>query len=97
MTVKSASLKGESETKPFGSGGGHGPWMLMSYKNKKVPVSNAPNNKAPVQSGSRFALLQTFSEGDDGALREEAPTAVEELSNKSTPVEPPIVKLWKKV
>ncbi|KAK9944324.1 hypothetical protein M0R45_009897 [Rubus argutus] len=97
LKVKFVSLKGESETKFVGSGGGHGPWMLMSYKNKKVLVSNAPNNKAPAQTGSRFALLQTFSEGEDGALREEAPTNVEELFNKSTPVEPPIVKLWKKV
>ncbi|KAK9939900.1 hypothetical protein M0R45_016580 [Rubus argutus] len=75
---------------------GHGPWMLMSYKNKKPSSSKSPNNAAPSTSGSRFALLQTFSEGDD-ALHEEAPTAIESLSLKPASSEPKIVTMWKKV
>ncbi|KAK9928787.1 hypothetical protein M0R45_025907 [Rubus argutus] len=85
------------ESNSSGNGGGHGPWMLMSYKNKKAYASSTPSNKAHSHSGSRFALLQTFTEETDGALRELEPTAVEDLSKNDTPAKDQIVKIWKKV
>lgn len=74
----------------------HGPWMLMSYKNRKANPTKIPANSAPAQSGSRFALLETFVESEDGALTEVQPTVVESLTNKKIQ-EPPIVSIWKKV
>ncbi|KAK9911969.1 hypothetical protein M0R45_035846 [Rubus argutus] len=74
----------------------HGPWMLMSYKNRKANPTKIPANCAPAQSGSRFALLETFVESKDGALTEVQPTAVESLTSKKIH-EPPIVSIWKKV
>ncbi|KAK9944852.1 hypothetical protein M0R45_010398 [Rubus argutus] len=78
-------------------GRGHGPWMLMSYKNKKMNAAKLPANMTPVKLGSRFALLQTFSEGFDDAMREEPPTPIEELGKKYFTAEPKIATQWKKV
>ncbi|KAK9950387.1 hypothetical protein M0R45_005880 [Rubus argutus] len=60
-------------------------------------TAKLPANMTPVKSGSRFALLQTFSEGFDDALREEPPTPIEELGKKYYTAEPKIATLWKKV
>ncbi|XP_040368818.1 uncharacterized protein LOC121051046 [Rosa chinensis] len=76
---------------------GHGPWMLMSYKNKKVNSNKVPPNRMPTQSGSRYALLETYTEGDNGALREEQPTAVETLVADDRTPEPVVVSKWKQV
>ena len=78
--------------------GGRGPWMLMSYKNKnKINLKNAPANMKPVQSGSRYALLETFTEGEENALKEADPIAVEDLCNSTNHSEPPIISIWKEV
>ncbi|KAK9922736.1 hypothetical protein M0R45_031184 [Rubus argutus] len=75
---------------------GHGPWMLMSYKNRKVNPNKVPANSAPTQSGSRYALLETFVETENGALTEIQPTTVESLTSKKIQ-EPGVVSTWKKV
>ncbi|KAK9938790.1 hypothetical protein M0R45_015510 [Rubus argutus] len=77
--------------------GGHSPWMLMSYKNKKFSSNNAPENMKPAQFGSRYALLETFVEGGENALRDAKPTAVEELTKPTTLSEPSIINVWKAV
>ncbi|KAK9904392.1 hypothetical protein M0R45_000758 [Rubus argutus] len=77
--------------------GGHRPWMLMSYKNKKMNSTKLPGNAVPVKSGSRFTLLQNFFEGFDDALREEPPTPIQELGKNQYASEPKIVTQWKKV
>lgn len=69
----------------------------MSYKNKKISSNNAPANMKPAQYGSRYALLETFMEGGENALREVEPTAVEELTKPTTLSESPIVSVWKEV
>ncbi|XP_024177648.1 uncharacterized protein LOC112183494 [Rosa chinensis] len=75
---------------------GHGPWMLMSYKNKKANSSKIPANSASVQSGSRFALLETFVEGEDNALKEVQSTTIDSLNAKDNS-EPAVVHMWKQV
>lgn len=37
--------------------GGHGPWLLMSYKNKKRVNSASDNVKGQTSFGSRFSVL----------------------------------------
>ncbi|PRQ53919.1 putative transcription factor interactor and regulator CCHC(Zn) family [Rosa chinensis] len=75
---------------------GHGPWMLMSYKNKKANPNKIPANSAQVQSGSRFTLLETFVEGEENALNEVQPTPIVSLDAKDNP-EPAVVRVWKQV
>ena len=79
------------------SSGGPGPWMLMLYKNKKTSPNKMPHNAAPSKSGSRFALLQTFTEDGDNAMNEQPPTPIEELTKSTSPSEPKIVTMWKRV
>jgi hypothetical protein len=74
----------------------NGPWMLMSYKNKRRNSTGPSNNKPKHDSGSRFELLQSFSEGPDGALHEDPPTSVAEINRQPPPEEPKIVKIWRK-
>lgn len=74
---------------------GHGPWMLMSYKNKKRDTGVNGSNKGQNSSGSRFSVL----DNDDSAM------AVPEADIVKTPTtpkipppndnEPRIVSLWK--
>jgi hypothetical protein len=92
------SPKDKNETtEATSSSGGPGPWMLMSYKNKKTSPDKTPHNAAPSKSGSRFALLQTFTEDGDNAMNEQSPTPIEELTKSTPPSEPKIVTMWKRV
>ncbi|KAK9904544.1 hypothetical protein M0R45_000626 [Rubus argutus] len=75
----------------------NGPWMLMSYKNKRRNSTGLSNNKPKHDSGSRFELLQSFSEGPDGALHEDPPTSMTEINRQPPIEEPKIVKIWRKV
>lgn len=75
----------------------NGPWMLMSYKNKRRNSTGPSNNKPKQDSGSRFELLQSFSEGPDGALHEDPPSSTAEINRQPPPEEPKIVKIWRKV
>lgn len=63
-----------------------GPWMLMSYRNKKKIGANGGSKKNGA-SGSRYAVLQE----EDGNVATEGEPTVKNLSNESTPT---IVKLW---
>ncbi|XP_040363115.1 uncharacterized protein LOC112167332 [Rosa chinensis] len=63
-----------------------GPWMLMSYKNKKRVGENGGSNKNAT-NGSRFAILQ--EEGGIDSVELE-PT----MNDTPTDNNPPIVKLW---
>lgn len=63
-TVTSPNPSGSSNVKSVSDvattlSGGPGPWMLMSYKNKKSNPAKTTQNFARPKSGSRFSLLQT--------------------------------------
>ncbi|PRQ32913.1 hypothetical protein RchiOBHm_Chr5g0051681 [Rosa chinensis] len=65
-----------------------GPWMLMSYRNKKKIGESGEARKNSNGSGSRFDVLQEES-GKDSEL----PTPT--IENNSSDSSPPIVNLWK--
>ncbi|XP_040375439.1 uncharacterized protein LOC112202328 isoform X2 [Rosa chinensis] len=68
-----------------------GPWMLMTYKNKRRTNTNNGDVKKVQGSGSRFAVLQEVS-GEENIRNEmNAPLSNEPASAS----DPPIVKLWK--
>lgn len=66
-----------------------GPWMVMSYKNKKkmTTVTHGSNKTTP--QGSRFTPIQN----DDGVSKE-TNVPISDEPTKQT-VEPAIVKLWR--
>ncbi|KAK9914049.1 hypothetical protein M0R45_037847 [Rubus argutus] len=98
MDTTGPNLTVQSVISPVtGNSGGHGPWMLMSYKNKKMIHTQLPKNVAPAKSGSRFSLLQTCSVGEDDVLTEDSPVFSDVLSQKPAPSEPKIVTMWKQV
>lgn len=69
-----------------------GPWMVMSYKNRKKNISNANGSNKKSPQGSRFApLLDT----DNDVERPSSSTSPIEPAKHT--VEPTIVKLWKSV
>lgn len=79
------------------AGGGHGPWMLMSYRNKKREVIAPENSKTRATYGSRFAILEDEA---DGIMKNAEVNVDTEIPSKpivpSDP-EPKIVTLWKQV
>lgn len=80
--------------------GGHGPWMLMAYKNKKRDNSASGNAKGQTGSGSRFSVLENKTENEEaegiiGATNMESP--VVPMVTRPKENEPKIVTLWKQV
>nr|XP_011467266.1 PREDICTED: uncharacterized protein LOC105352294 [Fragaria vesca subsp. vesca] len=63
-----------------------GPWMLMSYKNKKKNAEGS-NSKKSTASGSRFNVLQNEN-GDDSE------TVVSPVSETNSKPVPNVVKVW---
>ncbi|XP_040365848.1 uncharacterized protein LOC112177246 [Rosa chinensis] len=76
---------------------GHGPWMLMSYKNRKMNSAKAPSNLAATKPGSIFAILQTYNAEGENAMQEEPFIQDDQVSKHESSSELKIVKVWKKV
>lgn len=75
--------------------GGHGPWMLMSYKNKKRDTMQNGKPISSTNSGSRFSVLINEDEGTDKTTSATLTEPTVTPTPSPTVKEPPIVSLWK--
>ncbi|KAK9941422.1 hypothetical protein M0R45_018024 [Rubus argutus] len=87
--VKKLNISVESQAN------GHGPWMLMSYKNKKrdSPANGNAQGRAP--SGSRFSVLEVTEDGTSGNVDANTEDDMTSKAAVSADNEPKIVSLWK--
>lgn len=74
---------------------GHGPWMLMTYKNKKRESTANGNNKDQGASGSRFSILETDEDANAASEADNMKAPVTPKVTLPTDNEPRIVSLWK--
>lgn len=75
--------------------GGHGSWMLMSYKNKKRDNVHNGQSKSQANSGSRFSVLVNEDEGTEKATGSSSMEPV--IVSPPPPLlkEPKFFSLWK--
>lgn len=85
----------KSNTPVNSQANGHGPWMLMSYKNKKRISTANVHTQDRVASGSRFSILESNEVDNNGDAIEDSGADMITKASLHVDNEPKIVSLWK--
>lgn len=95
MEADSPPRTTKSNTPVNSQANGHGPWMLMSYKNKKRITTANDHTWDHEASGSRFFIFETNEVDNYGNVVEDF--GIDMITKAYLPIdnEPEIVSLWK--